>query len=96
MITPLTALGGVVTPALQSILSRSAPANAQGELQGVLASLNAVAMITSPLIMTATFSAFTGPAAPVYSPGAPFLLASAMMVVCVILHVGGPREATKD
>jgi MFS transporter, DHA1 family, tetracycline resistance protein len=96
MITPLTALGGVVTPALQSILSRAAPANAQGELQGVLSSLNAIAMITSPLIMTATFSAFTGPSAPVFSPGAPFLLASVMMVVCVILHVGGPRAAPKD
>ena len=96
MITPLTALGGVVTPALQSILSRSAPANAQGELQGVLSSLNALAMITSPLIMTATFSAFTGPTAPVYSPGAPFLLAAAMMLICVILHVGGPRAAQPD
>ena len=96
MITPLTALGGVVTPALQSILSRAAPANAQGELQGVLSSLNAIAMITSPLIMTTTFSAFTGPTAPVYSPGAPFLLAAAMMLICVILHVGGPREATNN
>lgn len=94
MITPLTALGGVVTPALQSILSRSAPANAQGELQGVLSSLNALAMITSPLLMTATFSAFTAPSAPVYSPGAPFLLAAAMMLICVILHVGGPRAGT--
>ena len=96
MITPLTALGGVVTPALQSILSRSAPANAQGELQGVLSSLNALAMITSPLIMTTTFSAFTGPSAPVYSPGAPFLLAAALMLICVILHVGGPRAATQN
>ena len=96
MITPLTALGGVVTPALQSILSRAAPANAQGELQGVLASLNALAMITSPLLMTATFSAFTAPDAPVYSPGAPFLLAAGLMVICVILHVGGPRAAPGD
>ena len=96
MIIPLTALGGVVTPALQSILSRAAPANAQGELQGVLASLSAIAMITSPLIMTATFSAFTSPAAPAYSPGAPFLLAATMMLICVMLHVGGPRAGPGD
>lgn len=93
IITPITALGGVVTPALQSLASRAAPADAQGELQGVLASLNAIAMITSPLIMTTTFSVFTSPGAPVFSPGAPFLLASALMVLCLILHVTGKAKA---
>jgi DHA1 family tetracycline resistance protein-like MFS transporter len=91
MITPITALGGAVTPALQALASRSAPADAQGELQGVLASLSAIAMITSPLIMTATFSAFTAPGAAIFAPGAPFLLASAMMLGCIALHVLGPR-----
>lgn len=90
-LTPITALGGVVTPALQSIASRAAPENAQGELQGVMASLNAIAMITSPLIMTATFSAFTAPGAAVFAPGAPFLLASGLMIACVALHVLGPQ-----
>jgi DHA1 family tetracycline resistance protein-like MFS transporter len=90
-LTPITALGGVVTPALQSIASRAAPENAQGELQGVMASLNAIAMITSPLIMTATFSAFTAPGAAVFAPGAPFLLASGLMIACVALHVLGPK-----
>ncbi|MGL4238110.1 TCR/Tet family MFS transporter [Tabrizicola sp.] len=89
-ITPVTALGGVVTPALQALASRSAPANAQGELQGVMSSLNAIAMITSPLIMTATFSHFTRPDAEIFAPGAPFLLASGLMLVCIALHVFGP------
>jgi MFS transporter, DHA1 family, tetracycline resistance protein len=93
IITPITALGGVVTPALQALASRAAPADSQGELQGVLASLNAIAMITSPLLMTATFSAFTAPSAPVFSPGAPFLLASVLMVVCLALHVTGKTKA---
>ncbi len=91
MIVPLTALGGAVTPALQAIASRSAPADAQGELQGVLASLTAIAMITAPLLMTGVFSFFTGPGAPVFAPGAPFLLASVMMLACVTLHTYGPR-----
>jgi DHA1 family tetracycline resistance protein-like MFS transporter len=89
ILTPITALGGVVTPALQALASRAAPPDAQGELQGVLSSLNALAMITSPLIMTATFSAFTAPGGTIYSPGAPFLLAAALMVLCLILHVTG-------
>jgi MFS transporter, DHA1 family, tetracycline resistance protein len=87
MITPVTALGGVVTPALQSIASRATPADAQGELQGVFASLNAIAMITSPLIMTATFSHFSAADALVFAPGAPFLLAALLMLACIALHV---------
>ncbi len=94
-LTPVTALGGVVTPALQALASRAAPANAQGELQGVMSSLNAIAMITSPLIMTTTFSHFTGASAPVFAPGAPFLLASALMLVCLLLHVFGPGLGRK-
>ena len=91
LLTPVTALGGVVTPALQAIASRAAPADAQGELQGVFSSLNAIAMITSPLIMTTTFASFTGPDAPVFAPGAPFLLAALLMLACIALHVLGPR-----
>ncbi|MBN2630100.1 MAG: TCR/Tet family MFS transporter [Rhodobacteraceae bacterium] len=96
IITPLTALGGAVTPSLQALASRSAPADAQGELQGVLASLNAIAMITSPLIMTTTFSLFTKADAPVFAPGAPFLLAAVMMLACIALHVLGPRMTTRN
>ncbi|TAG14019.1 MAG: MFS transporter, partial [Rhodobacterales bacterium] len=95
LLTPVTALGGVVTPALQAIASRSAPADAQGELQGVFSSLNAIAMITAPLIMTTTFATFTGPDAPVFAPGAPFLLAAILMLACIALHVLGPRLTTK-
>jgi DHA1 family tetracycline resistance protein-like MFS transporter len=91
VITPFTALGGVVTPAMQAIASRSSPADAQGEVQGVLSSLNAVGLILSPLLMTGTFSYFSGPSAPFYSPGAPFLLASAMMAVCLAILAARPR-----
>ena len=95
ILTPITALGGAVTPALQALASRAAPADAQGEVQGVLASLNAVAMIASPLIMTGTFHHFTRPGAEPYAPGAPFLLASVLMMLCLALHVLGPRLGQK-
>ena len=91
LLTPITALGGVVGPALQAIMSRDTAENAQGELQGVLSSLNAVAMIVAPLVMTSTFSLFTGPGAPIHAPGAPFLLSAALMVAAVTLHVARPR-----
>jgi MFS transporter, DHA1 family, tetracycline resistance protein len=91
LITPLTALGGVTTPALQAIASRATPANAQGELQGVMSSLTAIATIAAPLLMTNTFAAFTAPDAPLHLPGAPFLLAAGLMVICAMLHVAGMR-----
>nr|WP_033419463.1 tetracycline resistance MFS efflux pump [Pseudorhodobacter ferrugineus] len=96
LLTPITALGGVVTPALQAILSRDTPDNAQGELQGVLSSLNAIAMIVAPLVMTSTFAAFTAPDAPIFAPGAPFLLAALLMVAAIALHVAKPLETHKN
>lgn len=92
-LTPITAFGGVVTPALQAILSRDTPDNAQGELQGILSSLNAIAMIVAPLVMTATFANFTVPDAAVFAPGAPFLLAATLMVAAILLHVVKPLES---
>ncbi len=89
LVTPVTALGGVVTPALQAIASRAVSPGAQGELQGLFASLNAIAMITAPLVMTATFARFTAPDAPVFAPGAPFLVAAVLMLGCIALHAGG-------
>jgi DHA1 family tetracycline resistance protein-like MFS transporter len=88
LVTPVTALGGVVTPALQAIASRAVSPGAQGELQGLFASLNAIAMITAPLVMTATFARFTAADAPVFAPGAPFLVAAVLMLGCIALHAG--------
>lgn len=82
-LTPVAAIAGVIPPALTGIMSRQVPDNAQGELQGVLTSASALAMILSPLAMTATFAQFTRDGAPLYLPGAPFLLASGLMVLAL-------------
>jgi DHA1 family tetracycline resistance protein-like MFS transporter len=81
VLVPLAALAAVITPALQGIMSRMVGADAQGELQGALTSLSALAMILSPIAMTGTFAAFTGPDAPVYFPGAPFVLSAVLIFV---------------
>ena len=90
---PLSALGAVVAPTLQGIMSRIAEDNQQGELQGVIASAKAMAMITSPLTMTSVFWLFTGPAAPVYLPGAAFLLSLGLMAICLWLFLGSRAAA---
>lgn len=82
IMTPLAALAGVIPPALQGIMSARVNADAQGELHGALSSSTALAMILSPLTMTAVFAYFTAPEAALYLPGAPFLLA-------LLLTLGG-------
>ena len=66
---------GLIMPAMNGIMSRQIPANAQGELQGVLGSVASSTFIVSPVVMTQLFAYFSSPAAPVYFPGAAFALA---------------------
>lgn len=91
ILTPLTALGAVVTPALQGTMSRAAGANQQGELQGLISSTRSVAAILSPLVMTQIFFFATDPAYGFDLPGAPFFLSMALMAVCLIIFL--PRRA---
>ena len=63
-------------PALNAILSRDVPGDEQGELQGAVASTNSLTSVGAMLLMPNLFGWFTGPAAPVYFPGAAFTAAS--------------------
>lgn len=78
-------LGGIGGPALQAVISNHVPANEQGELQGALTSLISATTIVGPPLMTNLFAYFTSKAAPVYFPGAPFLLGAILMLVSTIL-----------
>jgi DHA1 family tetracycline resistance protein-like MFS transporter len=80
VLTPLAAFGGVVAPAIQGVMSGRAADNQQGELQGVMSSINALGMIFAPLIFTRVFAFFTASDAPIFLPGAAFLLAMALMM----------------
>jgi len=86
-LTPLTALGSIAGPALQGIMSRRADDNQQGELQGALASINAVATVVAPLVVTQTFWYFTKDSSGIYLPGAPFLLSALLTIGCVALFL---------
>ncbi len=94
ILTPLSALGAIVTPALQGMMSRTVPDDAQGELQGVLTSVAAVSMILSPLIMTQTFAFFTREAAPFFLPGAPFLLSMGLIIAGGLVFLSRRVPAT--
>jgi DHA1 family tetracycline resistance protein-like MFS transporter len=78
-------LGGICGPSLQSIISKSIPPNQQGELQGSLTSLVSATSIIGPPIITHLFYYFTHDKAPFKFSGAPFLLASVLMMISAII-----------
>jgi len=90
------ALGSVAMPALRGILSAHVPENAQGELQGAIASLVSLTAIIAPLLMTQLFAFFTGDAAPVYFPGASFLAAALLTFASAMLLSGVLRGAAPE
>ena len=82
---PLMTLGAVAGPALQGIMSKLVDDDAQGELQGIFASVTGIALILSPITMTSIFKYFTTSDAPYYLPGAPFLASSVLELSAMVL-----------
>ena len=68
---------GVAFPAMQQLMTLRVSEDAQGELQGAIASVASLTAIVGPPLMTGVFGAYAD-AQGVYFPGAPFLL-SAML-----------------
>ena len=93
-ILPLTAVSAILTPALSGLMSNRIPDDSQGELQGAVTSITAITLIVSPLLMTQLFGHFTGPDAPIYLPGAPFLAAALITAAAVIPFMIGLKRAT--
>jgi DHA1 family tetracycline resistance protein-like MFS transporter len=88
MLFPWIVLGafmGLVMPSLRSIMSQVVPEDGQGELQGAISSLMGLTAIVAPLVMTQLFRYFSMQTAPVYFPGASFLLAGCLMVLAAIV-----------
>ncbi len=87
-------LGGLAGPAMQGIISGQVPANEQGELQGSLTSLNSVASIIGPVLMTSLFARFTAKDAPIYFPGVPFLASVILTTISLLLIMRTLRKHT--
>lgn len=79
------ALGGLAGPSLQGIMTSHVPDNQQGELQGGLTSLASLTSVVGPLLMTFVFSSFTEASAPIYLPGAPFILGGVLALLATVL-----------
>lgn len=78
---PLLCLGGVGQPAIQALLSNQVSEDRQGELQGLMAALQSIAAIVSPLAFT-TIYAWSAPAG---FAGAVWLVGALLYLPCVAL-----------
>jgi DHA1 family tetracycline resistance protein-like MFS transporter len=100
VLIPISAVGAIVAPAMQGVMSRAASGDQQGELQGVLASISALSMILSPLVMTQAFFWATREGGPVWFPGAPFMLSACLMAgalaVFVLAHRARPTPVPAE
>jgi MFS transporter, DHA1 family, tetracycline resistance protein len=74
-------------PAMNALMSEQIPADAQGELQGAVASVSSLSAIIGPPLMTGIFGYFTGPAAPIHFPGAAFVAAAGLTAVSAALYL---------
>jgi len=77
---PLLSLWGLTSPPMQSLMSRRVGGSEQGQLQGALMSLFGVAGMIAPLVFTQVFAVAISPRWSFHFPGAPYWLASALMV----------------
>jgi DHA1 family tetracycline resistance protein-like MFS transporter len=82
---PVMALWGVSGAAIQALMTQSVAPDQQGQLQGAITSVQSISQLVGPFLFTLTFAYFIGAQAPVELPGAPFLLASALLVLALVI-----------
>ena len=80
---PVMSLWGVAGAAIQSLMTRRVTPDQQGQLQGATASVQSISQLLGPFLFTLTFAYFISPQTPLYLPGAPFFLASALVLVAL-------------
>lgn len=77
--------GGIAQPALQAVMAGQVPPNAQGELQGALASLQSASAIIGPLVMNNLFAYFSQEGKHFFLPGVSFLLGSLLYFIAFVI-----------
>jgi DHA1 family tetracycline resistance protein-like MFS transporter len=82
---PVMALWGVAGAATQALMTRLVASDQQGQLQGATSSVQSVSQMVGPFLFTLTFAYFIDAQAPVKLPGAPFLLASALLLLALVI-----------
>ena len=81
----LMSLWALAGPAAQGMMTHRVSASEQGELQGAISSLRAIAMLIGPGLFSFTFAWFINAKHGWVLPGAPWYLAAALLFVAVAM-----------
>jgi DHA1 family tetracycline resistance protein-like MFS transporter len=84
-------LGGIVYPGMNALASHLIAADAQGELQGAVASSFGLSSIVGPPLMTQLFGQFSAPGAALPFPGAAFACACVLALATLPFMRGALR-----
>jgi MFS transporter, DHA1 family, tetracycline resistance protein len=84
---PFMALWGLAGASTQALMTRLVAPEQQGQLQGATTSVQSVSQLLGPFLFTLTFAYFIGAEAPFKLPGAPFFLASALVLLALLISV---------
>lgn len=87
-------MGALATPAFTGLMSNLVADDAQGELQGLIASAAGLSMIISPFVMTQSFSYFTS-SSTVYFPGAPFVISAVLIILAAMIALPFLKKQAK-
>ncbi|WP_213737514.1 MFS transporter [Bradyrhizobium sp. dw_411] len=82
---PVMALWGLAGAASQALMTQLVAGDQQGQLQGATTSVQSVAQLVGPFLFTLIFAYFIGGQAPMKLPGAPFLLASTLLMLALAI-----------
>lgn len=83
---PFAAFAGLYGPSLTNMMSSRVDEKEQGELQGAIGAAQGLALMIGPLLMTRTFNVFAKENAELFLPGAPFILASGLVIASLIAY----------
>jgi DHA1 family tetracycline resistance protein-like MFS transporter len=89
------AMWGVAGPAMQGLMSRHVDEREQGRLQGALASLRGLTGMAGPILFTQVFAASIGPTPALPWPGAPYLLAAALLGLAIATAWSATRRRSR-
>jgi DHA1 family tetracycline resistance protein-like MFS transporter len=78
---PVVSMGGLAGPAAQALMSSRLDASEQGQLQGANSSIMGISNLIGPGLFSQTFAWFIAPEIAFHLPGAPFLLAAAILAM---------------
>ena len=93
---PIISIWNISSPAANGMMTHRVSESEQGELQGAISSLRAIAMMAGPTLFTFTFAFFVDPKRDWSFPGAPFYLGAALLFLAMTLATRIPKRADNE